>query len=321
MLATATNALYSTLRRRGTTRQLARAIVVCALSAVLLLPAIIWFDMRFNVKQALLPGLEVGIILGYVAVCGWVLPLATTVSFCLFSLQRSVTASLHLPQVQKPRSPSLATTPTLDLPRYQQGVQAPFIFSEDTPWGWLEYRSGNFQGQRLALKRAVATLGRDEGCDIWLDDEMASRHHAELAWHEGSVYLTDCESLNGLQLNGRRVHGSTQLNTGDQIEIGALRFAFILAEPKDALNDLYDPLTNHTWRSTQELSPDSPRTAAMQATGPATETHDPLLNRQWKEIPALDPDTPPSPKPFTPLPFTRSLGGPTPLKLPSRIKE
>ena len=141
--------------------------------------------------------------------------------------------------------------------RYQSGVQAPFVFGEDAPWAWLEYGSGNFQGQRLALKRAVAMIGRDEECDIWLDDDMASRHHAEVGWDQGRACLTDCGSMNGVSLNGRRVHGTVQMHSNDLIEIGAMRFIFILAEQKEtpsALDD--DPLSKHTWRSSLDLQAD-----------------------------------------------------------------
>src|SRR5947207_15419933 len=71
MFAIAVNALYTSLRRRGTTRQLACAIVTCAISALLLLPALVWFNMRFIVVQAALSTAEVEVALAYVALCGW----------------------------------------------------------------------------------------------------------------------------------------------------------------------------------------------------------------------------------------------------------
>jgi pSer/pThr/pTyr-binding forkhead associated (FHA) protein len=132
-------------------------------------------------------------------------------------------------------------------------VLAPFVFGTETPWGWLEYRAGNFQGQRLALKRSIITLGRAEDSDIWLDDDMASRRHAEIAWEKQIVYLTDCESLNSTRLNGRLVRGSVLLSSGDTIEIGTHCFLFILAEQKAIAVDQYDPLVNHKWRSSFEL--------------------------------------------------------------------
>src|SRR5581483_9137066 len=248
MFAIAANALYTTLYRRGTTRQLARAIVICVISALLLLPAIIWYDMRFTVKQAVLPTLEIDVLLAYVAMCGWVMPLGMTTSYCLLSSPRNSATAVRIPRQKR-------DVETVDLhpPRYQPGVEAPYVFGEDTPWGWLEYRSGNFQGQRLELKRMVITIGRDEQSDIWLDDEMASRHHAELAWDSSRVCLTDCGSLNGVLLNGRRIRGTVLVKTNDLLEVGSHRFTFILAERKESNTDQYDPLVNHKWRSTTDL--------------------------------------------------------------------
>src|SRR5882757_9543505 len=172
MCAIVTNVLYSALRRRGRTRQLARATVVCVISALLLLPAIMWFNGRFNVQQSLTPVFEVVSILVYIALFGWIVPLGITVLYCFFALPRPTnTTALDLASMQ-------SSTTVHQPPRYQPGVEVPFVFSEEIPWGWLEYYSGSFHGQRLALKRAIITIGRDEQCDIWLDDDMASRHHA-----------------------------------------------------------------------------------------------------------------------------------------------
>ncbi len=248
MCSIAANTLYTALQRRGTKRQLIMAIIVCVISALLLLPAIFWFDLRFSIKHALLSMLEIEGLLVYVVLCGWILPLSMTGLYC-FSSRPSIDSR----QKQRER-----TTAALHPPRYQAGVVAPFVFSEDAVWAWLEYGNGNFQGQRLGLKRAVATIGRDEDCDIWLDDEMASRHHAEIAWYQGRACLTDWGSLNGINLNGRRVHGTVFMHSGDIIEIGPMRFIFLLAEQKEFSTTLDDdPLSKHTWRSSLDLQADS----------------------------------------------------------------
>lgn len=247
MLAIATNVLYSALRRHGRTRQLARIIILCVISTLLLVPAITWFNSRFSTQHALSSVFEVMILMIYVALFGWVIPLGITGFYCLFALPHSSsTTALNLAD----RQPS---TTTYLPPHHQPGVEAPFVFSEETPWGWLEYYSGSFHGQRLALKRAIITIGRDEQCDIWLDDEMASRHHAELAWNNGKVYLTDCESLNGVLLNKRPVRVTEIVESNDLLQIGTHNFVFVLAEQKDILAIQDDPLTRHTWRSTQDL--------------------------------------------------------------------
>jgi pSer/pThr/pTyr-binding forkhead associated (FHA) protein len=264
MCSIAINALYTSLLRRGTTRQLAGAIVVCVLAALLLLPAIVWYALRFDIEQVPLSLLEVDSMLVYVSMCGLLIPLSITGFYCLFAQPRTTITSTHIPS-QK-RSTQINTSNALHPPRHQPGQQAPYVFGEDTPWGWLEYRGGRFHGQRLALKRSIITIGRDESSDIWLDDDLASRHHAELAWDQGQVYITDCDSLNGVLLNGRRIHGSAQLVNNEMMEIGSHRFIFTLAEHNVPPSDLSDPLAHHIWRSSQNLQ--SSRSDALSATVP-----------------------------------------------------
>jgi pSer/pThr/pTyr-binding forkhead associated (FHA) protein len=267
MFAIAANALYTTLRQRGTTRQLAGAIVICVVSALLLLPALVWYDMRFAALQAALSFAEVEVALGYVALCGWILPLGVTSTYYLFTTPRSTTTSFHIPRLQR-RSHADATR-ALHPPHHQPGALEPFVFDEDTPWGWLEYSGGNFQGQRLALKRKVATIGRDEDNDIWIDDDVASRHHAELVWDEGKIYIVDCNSLNGVLLNGRRIQGHALLRTSDMLEIGEQRFIFIAAQQSQEPAEQSDPLANHKWRPSQGAS--GTEAAILPATEPLAE--------------------------------------------------
>ncbi|MFL5629598.1 MAG: FHA domain-containing protein [Ktedonobacteraceae bacterium] len=266
MLAIAINALYTTLLRRGTTRQLAGAIVTCVIAALLLLPALVWYSMRFSIEQAALSPAEVELALVYVALFGWFLPLSVTISYCLFALPRTSTSSTHIPRQRRTTHTNPATS--LNPPRHQAGVEAPYVFGEDIPWGWFVYRSGRFQGQRLALKRSVVTIGRGEDNDIWLDDDMASRNHAEIAWDKGQVYLTDCDSLNGVLLNGRRIRGTVTVTAGNLLEIGSHRLLLELAEQPKSPHEQDDPLLRHVWHSAATLQSDSeklPRTEPLES--------------------------------------------------------
>ena len=254
MLAIAINALFTSLRHRGTTRQLAGALLVCVISALLLLLALLWYNLRFTAGQV--TGAEVTLVLVYIALWSWVVPAGVTITYCLFTAPRDTHTALHIP-LQK--AAVQTTSLLLDPPRYRPGVVAPFVFNEEMPWAWLEYRSGNFSGQRLALKRTVATLGRDEDCDIWVDDDMASRYHAELAYDKGRACLTDCGSLNGVTLNGRRVYGTVPLTVDDVIQIGAQSFRFIPASEQIVSLEMSDPLAHHTWRSSQDTLTGSSR--------------------------------------------------------------
>jgi len=255
MLVIAVSALYTSVCRRGTTRQLAGAIITCVVSALLLLPALAWYNIRFSTEQAAITSAEVEVVLVYVALFGCVLPFSVSTAYCLFALPRTSTTSLHIPS-QK-RATRLNTATVLNPPRHQPGVMAPYVFSEEVPWGWLEYRNGRFQGQQLAVKRTIITIGRGEENDIWLDDDMASRNHAELAWDAGQVYVTDCDSLNGVLLNGWRIRNTAIVEPGDQLEIGSHRFFFVRAERPAVPQEQDDPLTRHVWHSTSDMQTDS----------------------------------------------------------------
>jgi len=255
MLVIAVSALYTSVCRRGTTRQLAGAIITCVVSALLLLPALAWYNIRFSTEQAAITSAEVEVVLVYVALFGCVLPFSVSTAYCLFALPRTSTTSLHIPS-QK-RATRLNTATVLNPPRHQAGVIEPYVFSEEVPWGWLEYRNGRFQGQQLALKRTIVTIGRGEENDIWLDDDMASRNHAELAWDAGQVYVTDCDSLNGVLLNGRCIRSAAIVEPEDQLEIGSHRFFFVRAERPTLPQEQDDPLTRHVWHSTADLQSDS----------------------------------------------------------------
>ena len=330
MCAIAVIALYTALRRRGTTRQLAAVIVVCVVCALLLMPALLWGNASFVAGQAALPAAEVTVSLVYVSLWALFVPLSVTVAYCLFTQPRVSTASIQMPRQRTTRvNPARVVAP----PRYQPGVEAPYVYSEDAPWGWLVYRGGRFQGQRLALKRAVITIGRGEDNDIWLDDDMASRHHAELAWADGQVYVTDANSLNGVLVNGKRIRGSATLDQGSMVEIGSHHFVFEVAAPPNAGQD--DPLAHHAritpsapgWSQENEtpfpamlidriastLSSDDqwftppPMTTTGMAANYDVESEQTIKLNEGSSTPA-------------PPPPSHPPGGPTPLRLPSKPK-
>ncbi len=255
MCAIAVNALYTTWRRRGTTRQLAFVIVSCVLSALLLLPAIIWYNARLSASPASISLIEAAIALIYVALWGCIVPIGATTSYCLYTQPRESHTSARMPRHRSKRTTKgdAAAIASVRPPRRQPGIPAPFVYNDDIPWGWLEHRAGRFQGQRLALKRVVISIGREEDNEIWLDDETSSRYHAEIAWQEDQAYVTDCDSLNGIILNGRRMRGTLPINSGDLLEIGSHRFRFEVAPHFTSLRDEDDPLLRHARRPSISL--------------------------------------------------------------------
>ncbi len=296
------SALYTTLRRRGTTRQLAGVIVTCAISALLLLPALFWYNMRFTPAQMTLPDAEIEVALVYVALWGWLLPLSITVAYCLFTHPRTTTSSIPVPRQRRTTRLNEATAQRI--PHSMPGIPAPFVYSEETPWGWLEHRGGNFKGQRLALKRAIVTIGREENNDIWLlDDDLVSRNHAELAWDNGTIYITDCDSMNGVLLNDKRIRGFACIESGAFLEIGKHRFLFEIAQQTEVNGEQDDPLLRHVWHSansnvyaaTRPLE-DSERNnlafpTANATSNPDTQLPQPPESMPGEPLPALFQDT------------------------------
>ena len=83
-------------------------------------------------------------------------------------------------------------------------------------------------GSRVVIGPQGATVGRGRQADIVLNDPNISRKHAEIRPRGGSWVITDLESTNGSQLNGRRVDGTEVLRPGDEIELGASVMTFTL---------------------------------------------------------------------------------------------
>lgn len=69
------------------------------------------------------------------------------------------------------------------------------------------------------------TIGRAEGADLRLDDELVSSAHARLVDDNGAVYLFDLASSNGTLVNGRSIV-RVALERGDLVRIGPFVFTF-----------------------------------------------------------------------------------------------
>ncbi len=88
-------------------------------------------------------------------------------------------------------------------------------------------------GDRLVQKfrgHTEATIGRDPGCELMLDNLGVSRRHAQLREVEGKFIVEDLKSTNGVFVNGRRVV-SAEVSPGDEIKIG--KFSLLLQMARD----------------------------------------------------------------------------------------
>ena len=87
----------------------------------------------------------------------------------------------------------------------------------------------------IPLSREWTRIGRSLAADVRFDDATVSRRHALIAVEENSVRVLDDRSLNGIQVNGRRVEWSP-LTDGDELVIGrhALYFLDAAAAPVES---------------------------------------------------------------------------------------
>src|SRR5438046_5191695 len=90
--------------------------------------------------------------------------------------------------------------------------------------------------ERFELDKDSVKIGRNEDCDVTIDNLGVSRYHAEIVQKDGFYVLRDLKSNNGTFVNGRRVD-NYNLNDGDEISIGKFTIAFngkanvVLPEP------------------------------------------------------------------------------------------
>jgi hypothetical protein len=88
---------------------------------------------------------------------------------------------------------------------------------------WLQ---GTGVGQARSLTDRRLTIGRSSECELVVQSERASRHHAVVVPVRGGYELSDQGSSNGTRLNGQRLQFPTRLRHGDLIDIGDERFRY-----------------------------------------------------------------------------------------------
>ena len=92
---------------------------------------------------------------------------------------------------------------------------------KESPKGFLKDESG----QVTYLSSQVTTLGRHPRCDIVLNEEAASRHHAEIHRKNDGIFFIDKNSTNGTYVNDQLI-SEHHLVDNDQIRIGNTILSF-----------------------------------------------------------------------------------------------
>lgn len=82
----------------------------------------------------------------------------------------------------------------------------------------------------VPLVKDEISIGRKEGNIIRLTERNVSRHHARLIRANGSVFIEDLDSYNGVKVNGGKISAKTTVREGDLVEIGDYHLALQKAD-------------------------------------------------------------------------------------------
>jgi DNA-binding SARP family transcriptional activator len=88
-------------------------------------------------------------------------------------------------------------------------------------------------GRHYPLQAAATRIGRLPDNEIVLNDDDVSRHHAVIIDTGGSFVITDLRSVNGVQVQHRRLRPSVTLADGDHISICGHEFTFEIQRRRD----------------------------------------------------------------------------------------
>lgn len=91
---------------------------------------------------------------------------------------------------------------------------------------YLETTTGSPQSRKIALARKLCVLGRQADCDVVVDADSVSRHHARISLVGREYYVEDLNSSNGTVVNNEVIHSRVQLKEGDCIRLSQFEFLF-----------------------------------------------------------------------------------------------
>ncbi len=127
------------------------------------------------------------------------------------------------------------------------------------PYLRILYTDGRTETFRL--EGHAWTAGREDSCEILIQDPHASRKHFELVQNEEGFFVTDLGSANGISLNGYPLtpNQPTRLQSGDRLTIKTLTVDFeirnsLFQNQLAVIENQWGPIDSHHHQPTQELA-------------------------------------------------------------------
>jgi pSer/pThr/pTyr-binding forkhead associated (FHA) protein len=86
------------------------------------------------------------------------------------------------------------------------------------------------QTLEIPINEVEFLIGRGSDCNLRLRATSVSRHHCLIRKENDELILMDLGSSNGTYINGKRILSQTALRSGDELQIGAVRFLVDLGD-------------------------------------------------------------------------------------------
>ena len=103
----------------------------------------------------------------------------------------------------------------------------------------LVFTTGPLKGRCVRVPEGGLGVGRADDNAVVIDDEDVSRYHARFLLDNGTLWLQDAGSRNGLFVNDQRVAGHLGLKVGDQVRLATHILEVRWQEPEATAADTY----------------------------------------------------------------------------------
>jgi Protein of unknown function (DUF3662)/FHA domain len=118
--------------------------------------------------------------------------------------------------LEQPQQTMIYRPPTVDAPETEETPPPP---------PEREIVTLTLAGRKHEVTTPRLVLGRSRACDLRIPDVNVSRRHAELRQEGATYWIVDLDSMNGTEVNGRRVERE-RLRDGDTIKLGSTEVVF-----------------------------------------------------------------------------------------------
>lgn len=139
----------------------------------------------------------------------------------------------------------------------------------------LRFLGGRFQGRVVDIPDDSFSVGRGQRNDLALDQDGISRYHCKLSCENGSWYIEDLESTNGVRLNGNRITGKQPIRAGDRIGISGNLLLFSAESAEETGRAVTESMKNLEYRRhAVALDPDAQTQPEMLGDAPAAQAEE-----------------------------------------------